>query len=411
MFNIEEELKKLPGKPGVYLMKDKNDNIIYVGKAISLKNRVRQYFRKNNKTARIEKMVSLIDHFEYIVTDNEAEALILECNLIKKNRPKFNVLLKDDKSYPYIKVALSEEYPNVYITRRLIKDGARYFGPYANPGSAKEMVDFIKSRFKIRQCRNFKQNRRVCLNYHIGKCLGPCANEVSKVEYKKQIDQIMLLLEGKIEHVKKELEKEMEQFATAQRYEEAASIRDKIQAIENISQKQKVSNISANDIDVIGTARNELSICIEVFFVRGSKMIGREHYFFSELKDMDTAEIISGFIKEYYIGKENIPNKIMIEEEIEDEEILSQMLTESSGRKVEIKSPKKGEKLRFVEMAKNNARVTLENKQEDKYEILSELKEKLDLEKFPKKIETFDISNISGTNIVARNVCYARSVE
>ena len=197
MFNIEEELKKLPGKPGVYLMKDKEDNIIYVGKAISLKNRVRQYFRKNNKTVRIEKMVSLIDHFEYIVTDNEAEALILECNLIKKNRPKFNVLLKDDKSYPYIKVALGEEYPNVYITRRLIKDKSRYFGPYANPGSAKEMVEFIKQRFKIRQCRNLKKNKRVCLNYHIGRCLGPCANQVSKEEYKKQIDQIVMLLERK----------------------------------------------------------------------------------------------------------------------------------------------------------------------------------------------------------------------
>ena len=390
-------------------MKDKEDTIIYVGKAISLKNRVRQYFRKNNKTARIEKMVSLIDHFEYIVTDNEAEALILECNLIKKNRPKFNVLLKDDKSYPYIKVALSEEYPNVYITRRFVKDGSRYFGPYANPGSAKEMVDFIKARFKIRQCRNFKNNKRVCLNYHIGRCLGPCSNDVSKEEYKKQIDQIIMLLEGKIENVKKDLENEMVFFAKEQRYEEAASIRDKIQAIENISQRQKVSNISENSIDVIGTARNEMNICIEVFFVRGSKMIGREHFFFNELKDMDIKEFISGFIKQYYIGNENIPNKIMIEEEIEDEEVLSQMLSKLQNRKVEIKSPKKGEKLRFVEMAKNNAKVTLENRQEDKYEILSELKTKLDLEKFPKKIETFDISNISGTNIVARNVCNARS--
>lgn len=230
---------------------------------------------------------------------------------------------------------------------------------------------------------------------------GPCANEVSKEEYRKQIDQIIMILDGKIDSVKKELEKEMKDFAMMQKYEEAAITRDKIQAIENISQKQKVSNISANDIDVIGTARNEMSVCIEVFFVRNSKMIGREHYFFNELKDMDTKEIISGFIKQYYIGNENIPNKIMIEEEIEEEEILSQILTESANRKVEIKSPKRGEKLRFVEMAKNNAKVTLENKQEDKYEILSELKEKLNLKKFPKKIETFDISNISGTNIVA----------
>ncbi len=193
-------------------MKDKDDNIIYVGKAISLKNRVRQYFRKNNKTNRIIKMVSLIDHFEYIVVDNEAEALILECNLIKKNRPKFNVLLKDDKSYPYIKVTIKEDYPNVYMTRRFVKDGSKYFGPYANPGSAKEMVDFIKSRFKIRQCRNFKSNKRVCLNYHIGRCLGPCANEVSKEEYRKQIDQIIMFLERKNRQSKKRTRRRYEKI-------------------------------------------------------------------------------------------------------------------------------------------------------------------------------------------------------
>lgn len=382
-------------------MKDKDDNIIYVGKAISLKNRVRQYFRKNNKTARIEKMVSLIDHFEYIVTDNEAEALILECNLIKKNRPKFNVLLKDDKSYPYIKVNIKEEYPNVYITRILRNDGAKYFGPYANPGSAKEMVDFIKKRFKIRQCKNFKSNKRVCLNYHIGRCLGPCVNNVSKEEYMKQISQIMMLLDGKLDNIRKEIEKDMKKAAIEQKYEEAAFLRDKMLAIENISQKQKVSNINTNDIDVIGIAKNDLYVCVEVFFVRGSKMIGREHYFLNELRDMTNKEILSGFIKQYYIGNSNIPSKIMIEEEIEEEEIISNILSEAAGKKVEIKSPKRGEKLRFVEMAKNNAKVTLENNVQDKYEILSELKEILDLDKFPKKIETFDISNISGTNIVA----------
>lgn len=197
MFDIEEELKKLPNKPGVYVMKDKDDNIIYVGKAISLKNRVRQYFRKNDKTARIEKMVSLIDHFEYIVVDNEAEALILECNLIKKNRPKFNVLLKDDKTYPYIKIDLQNDYPSVFMTRRLINDGAKYFGPYANPGAAKEMIDFIKQKYKIRQCRTLKERTRPCLNYHIQKCLAPCMGYVTKEEYRKQIDEIIDLLEGK----------------------------------------------------------------------------------------------------------------------------------------------------------------------------------------------------------------------
>ena len=276
-------------------------------------------------------------------------------------------------------------------------------------GSAKETVDFIKSKFQIRQCRNFKKNRRVCLNYHIGRCLGPCANDVSKEEYQKQIDQIIMFLEGKVENVKHKLEEEMQKAAKEEKYEEAALIRDRIQAIENISQKQKVSNAVNNDIDVIGIAKNDFGVCVEVFFVRGSKMIGREHYFLNDLKDMETNEILSGFIKEYYIESQNIPSKIMIEEEIEDEELLSEMLSEISDRKVEIKSPKKGEKLRFVEMAKNNAKVTLENKTEDKYEILSELKEKLNLDKFPRKIETFDISNISGTNIVARNVCYGES--
>ena len=256
MFNIEEELKKLPAKPGVYIMHDKDDNIIYVGKAVSLKNRVRQYFRKNNKTARIQKMVSLISYFEYIVVDNEAEALILECNLIKKNKPKFNVLLKDDKTYPYIKITVNEEYPTIYTTRKILNDGAKYFGPYANPGSAKEMVDFIKQKFKIRHCTNFKSNKRVCLNYHIGRCLGPCVNNVSKEEYIKQINEIIDFLDGKAVNIIKKLKVEIEDAAKKQEYEKAAYLRDKMIAIENISQKQKVSNINENAIDVIGIAKN-----------------------------------------------------------------------------------------------------------------------------------------------------------
>jgi len=399
LFNIEEELKKLPAKPGVYIMHDKDDNIIYVGKAVSLKNRVRQYFRKNNKTARIEKMVSLIDYFEYIVVDNEAEALILECNLIKKNKPKFNVLLKDDKTYPYIKITLNEEYPTIYTTRRLLNDGAKYFGPYANPGSSKEMVDFIKQKFKIRQCKNFKSNKRVCLNYHIGRCLGPCVNNVSKEEYRKQIDEIIDFLDGKEINVIKKLKIEIEEAARNQEYEKAAYLRDKMIAIENISQKQKVSNINENAIDVIGIAKNSLTACIELFFVRQSKMIGRENYFFNE--DLEEKEILSEFVKQYYLTSENIPIKIMISEEIEDKELLEQILSEKSGRKVEIRHPQKGEKLRFVEMAKNNAKVSLENKVNDKFSILNELKELLNLDVLPRKIECYDISNLSGTNMVA----------
>ncbi len=401
MFNIEEELKKLPDKPGVYIMHDKEDNIIYVGKAVSLKNRVRSYFRKTNKTNRILKMVSLIDHFEYIVVDNEAEALILECNLIKKNRPKFNVLLKDDKTYPYIKIDIKSDYPNVFITRRITNDGSKYFGPYANPGAAKEMLDFIKNKYMIRQCRNFKSNNRACLNYHIKRCMAPCVGYVSKEDYRKQIDEIIDLLDGKVEKITKDLDRQMKEASEKLDFEKAAYLRDKKIAIERVSAKQKVSNISENNIDVIGMAKSELEVCIEIFFVRGSRMIGREHYFFSDLKEMEDKEIISGFIKQYYMDNPNIPNKIMIREEIEDKEAIEQWLSTVIDKKVEIKTPKKGEKLRFVEMAEMNSKVTLENKEKDKSEILLELKEVLNLDKIPRKIETYDISNISGEFIVA----------
>ena len=401
MFNIEEELKKLPDKPGVYIMHDKEDKIIYVGKAISLRKRVRQYFRKNNKTKRIENMVSLIDHFEYIVVDNEAEALILECNLIKKNRPKFNVLLKDDKTYPYIKIDVKSDFPNVVITRRLINDGSKYFGPYANPGAAKEMVDFIKQKYKIRQCRNFKSTARPCLNYHIKRCLAPCVGYISKEEYRKQIDEIISLLEGKIDKILKELQIEMEKASKNLDFEKAAYLRDRKQAIERVSEKQKVSNISENNIDVIGMYKSDIDVCIEIFFVRGSKMVGREHYFFPELKDMDNKEILSGFIKQYYLDNPNIPSKIMLREELEDKEAIENWLSTELGKKVELKSPKKGEKLRFVEMAELNSKVTLENKEKDKSEILLELKKVLNMDKIPRKIETYDISNISGEHMVA----------
>ena len=404
MFNVEEELKKLPAKPGVYIMKDKNDNVIYVGKAVVLKNRVKQYFRKNNKTARIEKMVSLIDHFEYIVVGNEDEALILECNLIKKYRPKFNVLLKDDKTYPYICIDVKSDYPNVFMTRKVLNNGAKYFGPYPSSGSVKEIISLIKEKFQIRQCKNFKYKDRACLNYHIKKCSAPCMGYISKEEYRKQIDQIIMLLEGKFDNIIKETKKDMEIASKNLDYEKAAALRDRILAIQRITEKQKVSNFSENNIDVIGLYKNEFSVCIEIFFVRGSKMIGREHYFFDELKDMEEDEIISGFIKQYYISALDFPNKIMIKYNLEEKEILEKWLSEKSGRAVKIKSPQKGEKLKFVEMAELNSKITLENKVQDKTEILKELKKVLNLEKLPLKIESFDISNISGNFIVARNV-------
>lgn len=406
MFNIKEELKKLPAKPGVYIMRDKNDTILYVGKAVVLKNRVKQYFMKNEKTARIQKMVSLIDHFEYIVTDSEAEALILECNLIKKNMPKFNVLLKDDKTYPYIKIDLASDYPNVFMTRTLKNDGAKYFGPYANPGAAKEMIKFIKERFQIRQCKNFKSNKRACINYDIKRCLAPCVNKVSKEEYRKQIDQIIMLLEGKTEEIIKNLDKEMKELSDKQEYEKAAIVRDKKQAIERISIKQKVSNINENSIDVIGIYKNNISVCVEIFFVRNSKMIGREHYFLEDMQEEEITTILSDFIKQYYLQKTDLPNKIMMQAEVNDSDIILELLSKTANKKIEFKVPKKGEKLRFVEMAINNAKITLENRNKEQESVVLGLKEALNLDVLPRRIESFDISNFSGDYMVA-GMCVA----
>jgi len=402
LFNIEEELKKLPDKPGVYIMKDKEDNIIYVGKAISLKKRVTQYFRKNAKTKRIENMVSIIDHFEYIVTDNETEALILECNLIKKNMPKFNVLLKDDKTYPYIKVNVKADFPNVYLTRRILNDGARYFGPYASSGNAKAMIDFINSRFNIRQCKNFKYKNRPCLNYHIKKCLGPCIGKISKEEYREQINQIISLLEGNTNKIIKQIDEEIKIASEKLEFEKAASLRDKKYAIQTITkERQKVSNISENNIDVIGLARGQTQICIEVFFIRSSKMVERHHYFFEGLQDETDNEILSNFIKQYYINDIFLPNKIMIKENIQDKEILENFLTQKAKHNVIIKTPQKGEKLKLVEMAEKNAQITLNNKEKEKYSLVNELKNILKMDKLPRKIEGYDISNISGEFMVS----------
>ena len=402
MFNIEEELKKLPNKPGIYIMRDKDDHIIYVGKAISLKNRVRQYFRKNNKTKRIENMVALIDHFEYIVTDNESEALILECNLIKENMPKFNVLLKDDKTYPYIKVTTKEDFPRIFLTRRILNDGSKYFGPYASVGAANEMLDFIRSRYQIRQCKEFRERTRPCLNYQIKKCSAPCCGKISKEEYREEINQIITLLEGKTTKVIKQLEEEINQASEKLEYEKAAMLRDKKYAIQRITEeKQKVSNLSEHDIDVIGLARSPFHICIELFLIRGSKMIERHHYFLEGLQDETDKEILSNFLKQHYITELVLPNKIMLKEEIEDKNLIEDWLSQTAGRKVEIKTPQKGEKLKLVEMAENNAQITLANKEKEKYQSVNELKEILNLKKLPRKIEGYDISNTSGQFIVA----------
>ena len=401
MFNIEEELKKLPKKPGVYIMHDKDDKIIYVGKAISLKRRVTSYFRKTRKTVRIQNMVKLIDHFEYIVCDNEQEALILECNLIKKNMPKFNVLLKDDKTYPYIKINVKDDYPNVYFTRRKLNDGARYFGPYASSTATKEMIEFIKNKFKIRQCRAFKYKDRACLNYHIKKCSGPCMGYISKEEYRKRINQIISILEGRVDEVEKQLKGAMNEASSKMEYEKAALYRDELLAVESISQKQKVSNISENDIDVIGIARSDQEICIEIFYVRNSKMIGRDNYFFKGLNDEADSDIVEEFIEQYYNGKKFFPSKIMIRNDFENRMLFEEWLTKMAGKKVEIKVPQKGEKVRLVEMAENNAKITLDNREKPNKNVIVDLKDTLGLKHLPHKIESYDISNISGEYMVA----------
>ena len=405
-FDIEEELKKLPTCPGVYIMHDKSDKIIYVGKAINLKRRVTSYFRKTNKTQRILNMVSLIDHFEYIICSNEAEALVLECNLIKKNMPKYNVLLKDGKTYPYIKIDVKSDYPNVYITRRVLNDGAKYFGPYPASGAATETVRFLKEKFKIRQCKSFKYKDRPCINYQIKKCLAPCMGYISKEEYQDKINQIMAVLEGKTRDVKRELEELMLKASENMNYEKAAEYRDELNAIDALSERQKVSNISENDIDVIGIARTEdlAKVCVQIFYIRHNKMVGRDNYFFNNMQDESDSEVISEFIKQYYTSKTSFPNKIMIRDDFEDRELMEEVLTSQSSRKVIIKVPQKGEKAKLVDMAENNAKLTLENQEKANNNLMLEMKQKLDLEKLPRRIEAYDISNISGEYQVASMV-------
>ena len=398
MFNIHDELKKLPVKPGVYLMKNGND-IIYVGKAIILKNRVKQYFQKTNKGARIEKMVSLITSFEYIVTDSEVEALMLECNLIKLHKPKFNVMLKDDKTYPYIKIT-NEDYPVVAITRRVLQDGAQYFGPYMDNTHVKQALRFIKEKYQVRQCKGvLKSKKRPCINYQIGRCMAPCKNNVSKEEYMKMINEVSNILSGNIQRLITSLTNEMNEYSENLEFEKASIIRDKIVDINSLLQKQKVANFSENDIDVIGVYKKD-KVCVQIFFVRNHKLIGRENYFFDDLVDMEDSEIVASFIKQYYNTCLDIPAKIMLRYDIQDKSIIDFLIAKKGG-KVEIRSPKKGEKLRFVEMAEKNAQISLENKYVYGSEsIIEQLSSELGLDYIPKRIESFDISNISGTNIV-----------
>ncbi|GAA3658303.1 excinuclease ABC subunit UvrC [Asaccharospora irregularis] len=420
MFDIQEQLKKLPAEPGVYLMKDKYDNIIYVGKAISLKNRVRQYFQSSkNHSSKVKSMVGHIHQFEYIITDSELEALILECNLIKQYRPKYNVLLRDDKTYPYIKITLNEDYPRVLKVRRVLKDKAKYFGPYTNLSAVNDTLEIIRNTYPIRTCnididRAIKNKMRPCLNMHIKKCVGPCTGNVSKEEYNKMIEEIILFLSGKEEKFIEILKEKMKKCSEDFNFEEAAIYRDKIKNLEEIIQKQKIdTTISDLNQDVIAMARADNEACVQVFFIRNGKIVGREHFILDGVMDSSKESILGSFVKQFYSQQEYIPKELIIEYEIEDNFILEEWLSSKKGQKVSIKVPQKGEKKSLIEMVSKNAEeylVKFSDLNKRKYEkslgALEELKQILSLESTPKRIESFDISNIQGVDSIGSMVVY-----
>lgn len=420
MFDIQEHLKQLPAEPGVYLMKDKFDNIIYVGKAKILKNRVRQYFQSSkNHSSKVKSMVKNIDKFEYIITDSELEALMLECNLIKKYKPKYNVLLRDDKTYPYIKVTTNEDFPRVLKVRKVIKDKAKYFGPYTNTTAVNDTLDIIKNIYPIRTCnidieRAIKTNMRPCLNLHIKRCVGPCTGNVTKEEYNKMIEEIILFLSGKEEKLIDILKEKMNKCAMDFNFEEAAIYRDKIKSLEDMMEKQKIDT-STSDLnqDVIAMARAHDEACVQVFFVRNGKIVGREHFILEGVMDSTRESILGSFVKQFYMEQEYVPKEIIIEDEIEDSFILSEWLSSKKGQKVTIRVPQKGEKKSLIEMVRKNAIEYLEkfsDMNKRKYEksigALEELKQILNLDNIPKRIESFDISNIQGVDSIGSMVVF-----
>lgn len=420
MFDIQEHLKQLPAEPGVYLMKDKFDNILYVGKAKILKNRVRQYFQSSkNHSSKVKSMVKNIDKFEYIITDSELEALILECNLIKKYKPKYNVLLRDDKTYPYIKVTTNEDFPRVLKVRKVIKDKAKYFGPYTNTTAVNDTLDIIKNIYPIRTCnidieRAIKTNMRPCLNLHIKRCVGPCTGNVTKEEYNKMIEEIILFLSGKEEKLIDILKEKMNKCAMDFNFEEAAIYRDKIKSLEDMMEKQKIDT-STSDLnqDVIAMARAHDEACVQVFFVRNGKIVGREHFILEGVMDSTRESILGSFVKQFYMEQEYVPKEIIIEDEIEDSFILSEWLSSKKGQKVTIRVPQKGEKKSLIEMVRKNAIEYLEkfsDMNKRKYEksigALEELKQILNLDNIPKRIESFDISNIQGVDSIGSMVVF-----
>ncbi len=422
MFDFEEELNRLPQNPGVYIMHNSEDEVIYVGKAKNLKNRVRQYFRKSsNHTPKVLAMVENIAYFEYIVTDSETEALALECNLIKKYKPKYNILLKDDKHYPYIKVTINEEYPKVISTRRLLHDGAKYYGPYMGKGTVKNMLEIVQKLFKPPTCkRKFPQDinkGRPCLNYHINNCFAPCTGKVSKEEFRKVFFEICAFLEGNHKQLIKELEDEMKIASSNLNFEAAAMLRDKIRSIKEIEEKQKIINTGKKtEQDIIALSKSDNIAFCEMFFVRGGKMIGRESYKLNNVALSDCSEIMTNFVEQFYENSEFVPQEIITEYEIDGCDIICEWLSQKKKKKVTITTPKRGEKLKLIKMAKKDADVALQNykikqlKEKERNTVLTSFAELLSLSKVPQRIEAYDISNIAGTDNVGAMVVFENGV-
>ena len=419
MFDFQEELKKLPHCPGVYIMHDANDNIIYVGKAINLHNRVRSYFRKNiGRGPQIDKMVTLIARFEYIVTDSELEALVLENNLIKEHSPKYNTMLKDDKTYPYIKVTVSEDYPRVLFCRQMKKDRSRYFGPYTSAGAVKDTIELINKLFCLRTCnRNLSKEvggERACLNYHIGQCLAPCQGKITREEYQEQVKGALAFLNGNYQDTLKELEQKMQRASENLDFEEAIRYRDLYNSVKQIASKQKMEESDGEDKDIIALACDDRDAVVQVFFVRGGKLIGREHFYMTHVSETPKKQILLDFVKQFYAGTPFIPRELILQEEIEDIQVIEQWLTGRKGSRVYIRIPKIGAKEKLVELASKNAMLVLS---QDKERIrreegrtigaVKEIASLLGLEEV-NRMEAFDISNISGFANVGSMVVFEK---
>ncbi|MCI8292141.1 MAG: excinuclease ABC subunit UvrC [Hespellia sp.] len=416
-FDIEEELKKLPGRPGVYIMHDEKDHIIYVGKAISLKNRVRQYFQSSrNKGVKIEQMVTHIRRFEYIVTDSELEALVLECNLIKEHRPKYNTMLMDDKTYPFIKVTANEAFPRVLISRKMLKDKAKYFGPFTSGQAVRDTIDLIHKLYHIRSCnRNLPKDmgkERPCLNYHIHQCNAPCQGYISEEDYGRAVTEVLRFLNGHYDTILKELEKKMNVASEALEFEKAIEYRELLNSVKKVAQKQKITDSSGEDRDILAVATEEEDAVVQVFFIRGGRLIGRDHFYLRITTGEKEAEILDSFIKQYYAGTPFIPGELMLPEELEDTRVLEEWLSAKRGAKVVIRVPKKGTKEKLVELAADNAKLVLSKdkerlKREEGRTIgaVKEIAKILEIEEI-RRMEAYDISNTNGFESVGSMVVY-----